>query len=77
VTSVRDEIRAPSHARRIQTLWRLVDYERTAWGFMPGRVIHEKTSFPEYTGRLFANHGPLLFLNEDDSVRCAGTTSDA
>jgi hypothetical protein len=44
---------------------------------MPGRVIHEKTSFPEYTGRLFANHGPLLFLNEDDSVRCAGTTSDA
>jgi 2,4'-dihydroxyacetophenone dioxygenase len=39
------------------------------YGYEPIGVIHDKTSFPEYTELMFTNHGPLLFLNDDDSVR--------
>lgn len=39
------------------------------YGYEPIGVIHDKTSFPEYTELMFTNYGPLLFLNDDDSVR--------
>jgi anti-sigma factor ChrR (cupin superfamily) len=40
-----------------------------SYGYEPVGVIHDKTSFPEYTELLFTNYGPVLFLNEDDSMR--------
>lgn len=38
------------------------------YGYEPLGVIHDLTTFPEYTELLFTNFGPVAFLNEDDSV---------
>jgi len=38
------------------------------YGYEPLGVLHELTSFPEYTELLFTNYGPVAFLNEDGSV---------
>lgn len=38
------------------------------YGYEPLGVIHELTTFPEYTELLFTNYGPVAFLNPDDSV---------
>jgi anti-sigma factor ChrR (cupin superfamily) len=38
------------------------------YGYEPLGVVHELTSFPEYTELLFTNYGPVAFLNEDGSV---------
>jgi anti-sigma factor ChrR (cupin superfamily) len=39
------------------------------YGYEPIGVTHDMTSFPEYTELLFTNYGPVLFLNEDDSIK--------
>jgi anti-sigma factor ChrR (cupin superfamily) len=39
-----------------------------SYGYEPIGVIHDRTTFPEYTELLFTNYGPVAFLNEDDSV---------
>jgi anti-sigma factor ChrR (cupin superfamily) len=39
------------------------------YGYEPLGVVHDMTTFPEYTELLFTNHGPVVFLNEDDSVK--------
>ena len=39
-----------------------------SYGYEPIGVIHDRTTFPEYTELLFTNFGPVVFLNEDDSV---------
>jgi anti-sigma factor ChrR (cupin superfamily) len=39
------------------------------YGYEPIGVIHDMTSFPEYTELLFTNYGAVMFLNEDDSIR--------
>lgn len=38
------------------------------YGYEPIGVIHDRTEFPEYTELLFTNFGPVVFLNDDDSV---------
>ena len=38
------------------------------YGYEPIGAIHDRTIFPEYTELLFTNHGPVVFLNEDDTV---------
>lgn|SRR5690606_525057 len=38
------------------------------YGYEPLGVIHDLTTFPEYTELLFTNYGPVAFLNADDSV---------
>jgi anti-sigma factor ChrR (cupin superfamily) len=38
------------------------------YGYEPLGVLHQLTSFPEYTELLFTNYGPVAFLNEDGSV---------
>lgn len=38
------------------------------YGYEPIGAVHDMTSFPEYTELLFTNFGPVLFLNEDDSI---------
>jgi anti-sigma factor ChrR (cupin superfamily) len=38
------------------------------YGYEPLGAIHELTTFPEYTELLFTNYGPVVFLNEDESV---------
>jgi anti-sigma factor ChrR (cupin superfamily) len=39
-----------------------------SYGYEPIGVIHDRTTFPEYTELLFTNFGPVVFLNDDDSV---------
>lgn len=39
------------------------------YGYEPIGVIHDMTRFPEYTELLFTNYGPVVFLNDDDSVK--------
>lgn len=39
-----------------------------AYGYEPLDVVHEMTTFPEYTELLFTNYGPVAFLAEDGSV---------
>ena len=39
------------------------------YGYEPIGATHVMTSFPDYTELLFTNFGPVLFLNDDDSVR--------
>ncbi len=38
------------------------------YGYEPIGVTHDRTEFPEYTELLFTNFGPVVFLNDDDSV---------
>lgn len=38
------------------------------YGYEPLGAVHDRTVFPEYTELLFTNYGPVVFLNEDDSV---------
>lgn len=38
------------------------------YGYEPLGVIHDMTTFPQYTELLFTNYGPVAFLNDDDSV---------
>ena len=38
------------------------------YGYEPLGVVHEETTFPEYTELLFTNHGPVVFLDEDGGV---------
>jgi anti-sigma factor ChrR (cupin superfamily) len=49
--------------------YRMGSARQGTYGYEPIGVIHDKTSFPEYTELLFTNHGPVLFLNDDDSMR--------
>lgn len=39
-----------------------------AYGYEPLDVVHEMTTFPEYTELLFTNYGPVAFLAADGSV---------
>lgn len=39
-----------------------------AYGYEPLDVIHEHTSFPEYTELYFTNYGPVAFLDDDGTV---------
>lgn len=39
-----------------------------SYGYEPIGAIHDRTTFPEYTELLFTNFGPVVFLNEDNSV---------
>ena len=39
-----------------------------AYGYEPLDVVHEMTTFPEYTELLFTNYGPVAFLTADGSV---------
>ena len=38
------------------------------YGYEPLGVTHDRTTFPEYTELLFTNFGPVVYLNEDDSI---------
>jgi anti-sigma factor ChrR (cupin superfamily) len=38
------------------------------YGYEPLGVIHDMTTFPQYTELLFTNYGPVAFLNDDDSI---------
>jgi anti-sigma factor ChrR (cupin superfamily) len=38
------------------------------YGYEPLGVTHDRTTFPEYTELLFTNFGPVVFLNEDDTI---------
>jgi len=38
------------------------------YGYEPLGVVHEMTTFPDYTELLFTNYGPVAFLAEDGSV---------
>ena len=38
------------------------------YGYEPLGAVHDKTSFPEETLLLFTNHGPVMFLDEEDNV---------
>lgn len=38
------------------------------YGYEPLGAVHDRTEFPEYTELLFTNYGPVVFLNDDDSV---------
>ncbi|MEP7245757.1 MAG: 2,4'-dihydroxyacetophenone dioxygenase family protein [Gammaproteobacteria bacterium] len=38
------------------------------YGYEPLGVTHDLTTFPEYTELLFTNFGPVVYLNEDDSI---------
>lgn len=39
------------------------------YGYEPIGVIHDMTRFTEYTELLFTNFGPVVFLNDDDTVK--------
>jgi anti-sigma factor ChrR (cupin superfamily) len=49
--------------------YRMGAAEAGVYGYEPIGVTHDMTSFPEYTELLFTNFGPVLFLNDDDSVK--------
>ena len=38
------------------------------YGYEPIGAVHDRTEFPEYTELLFTNYGPVVFLNDDDTV---------
>ncbi len=38
------------------------------YGYEPLGVIHDNTFFPEDTLLLFTNHGPVVFIDDDDEV---------
>jgi len=38
------------------------------YGYEPLGAIHDRTEFPEYTELFFTSYGPVVFLNEDDTV---------
>ena len=38
------------------------------YGYEPLGVIHDETTFTEYTELFFTNYGPVLFLDDDDNV---------
>ncbi len=38
------------------------------YGYEPLGVIHDTTTFLEDTDLLFTNHGPVVFLDDDDQV---------
>ena len=38
------------------------------WGYEPLDTIHECTTFPDYTELLFTNHGPVMFIAEDETI---------
>lgn len=38
------------------------------YGYEPLDAIHDHTAFPEYTLLYFTNHGPVVFLDEEDNV---------
>ena len=38
------------------------------YGYEPLGAVHDETLFPEETLLLFTNHGPVLFLDEEDAV---------
>jgi anti-sigma factor ChrR (cupin superfamily) len=49
--------------------YRMGAAEAGVYGYEPIGVKHDMTSFPEYTELLFTNFGPVLFLNDDDSIK--------
>ena len=49
--------------------YRMGAAEAGVYGYEPIGVTHDMTSFPEYTELLFTNFGPVLFLNDDDTVK--------
>ena len=38
------------------------------YGYEPLDAVHVETNFPEYSELYFTNHGPVVFLDEDDNV---------
>ncbi len=48
--------------------YRMGTAEAGTYGYEPLGATHDRTTFPEYTELLFTNFGPVIFLNEDDSV---------
>lgn len=38
------------------------------YGYEPLGAIHQLTSFPEYTELYFTNFGPVIFMEDDDTV---------
>ncbi len=38
------------------------------YGYEPLGAVHDKTTFVDETDLLFTNHGPVLFLDEDDQI---------
>ena len=38
------------------------------WGLEPLGAVHDHTEFLEYTELLFTNHGPVAYLDDDDSI---------
>lgn len=38
------------------------------YGYEPLGVVHDLTSFPEYTELYFTNFGPVVFLDDNDAV---------
>ena len=47
-------------------LYRAGEAKTGDYGYEPLGAVHDRTTFPEYTELLFTNHGPVLFLNEED-----------
>ncbi|MFC7051018.1 2,4'-dihydroxyacetophenone dioxygenase family protein [Emcibacter nanhaiensis] len=39
------------------------------YGYEPLDVIHELTSFPEYTELYFTNFGPVIFMDDEGNVQ--------
>jgi len=48
--------------------YRMGSAEAGTYGYEPLGAVHDSTTFPEYTELLFTNFGPVVFLNEDESV---------
>ena len=50
-------------------VYRIGEAGPSTYGYEPLGVIHESTTFPEYTELLFTNHGPVAFLDDDGGVK--------
>lgn len=48
--------------------YRMGEAPAGTYGYEPLDAIHEYTHFPEYTELLFANAGPIVFLDEAGAV---------
>ena len=48
--------------------YRMGSAKEGTYGYEPLGVIHEETTFTEYTELYFTNFGPVLFLDDRDNV---------
>lgn len=48
--------------------YRMGAAETGTYGYEPLDVIHDHTSFPEYTELYFTNYGAVVFLGENDEI---------